>query len=738
MTDSTEYDLLRDAVARALAEAWPPSTPLELYSEGDRVAAFWRVLAEAGQTGLAASAEDFGLKGAILAVIEHGRGASPAPLVSAIILNHAASLGGACPASLAGIGAGTALPALAYGAYDGDAHAGAVSFADGRVNGVARFVEDAGTATQLAVFTDAGIALVARGAAGVSMTEEEGLNVPAFHSLAFDNAPADLLPLDGAALDRLAVLARLLYVARALGAARRAFTLAVEHVSTRKQFGQYLAQFQAMQHKLANAEIALRGTEELVHHAATLFDAGDADWRVFAEAAVAFGSAQLRHTSIETHHAFGAVGYAEEHEAPRHFRRVHADLCRMGGAIRAQEALVALVAAREGGALPGFDLGEQAEAFRAELRDWLATNWTEADREAEKLRPRKEQGISADFSRKLGAAGLLSLTWQDEHGAAAKGPREQLVLVEEMEAAAVPAMLTSAASWLMAPEIIRHGTPQLKAEVLPGLAQGEVYTALGYSEPEAGSDLTSLRTRAVRDGDDYLITGQKLWGTGTEWATHILLAARTDPDIKPKAKGISLFVVPTNLPGITIQPQMAFYGHTFCTQFYDEVRVPSRYLLGREGQGWSILSGALATERVIMGGTVLRFTRLFDRLLRHLAGAEGGLSPAAATRLGGFAAELLAARLFALRSILTMEEGRVPVVEGAVTKVFTGELAERFCEAAVDLTGTTGLIGRGAPGAILDGMIELELRTSLMLVIGGGAAEIQRTIIAQMGLGMPR
>jgi alkylation response protein AidB-like acyl-CoA dehydrogenase len=346
-----------------------------------------------------------------------------------------------------------------------------------------------------------GIAIVARDDAGVSVEAIEGLNVPAFHAVRFDGAAADLLPLDQDALERLVTLARLLYVARALGAARQAFALAVEHVSTRKQFGQLLAQFQAMQHKLANAEIALRGTEELVRHAAALFDADDADWRIFAEAGIAFGSAQLRNTSTETHHAFGAVGYAEEHEAPRHFRRVHSDLCRMGGAMRAQHALTALTLARKGDALPRFWLGDEAEGFRTQLRAWLGKNWTEAEREAERNRPRKEQGFSAEFSRRLGAGGLLSLTWPDENGVAARGPREQLVLVEEMEAAAAPAMLTSAASWLMAPEVIRHGTPELKAEVLPALARGEVSAALGYSEPEAGSDLTSLRTRAIKDGE---------------------------------------------------------------------------------------------------------------------------------------------------------------------------------------------------------------------------------------------
>jgi len=734
-----EIDLLRESVARSLEGAWPALTPLEAGEDTDRVRTLWRVLAAAGQTGLAATADDFGLVGAVSVCMEHGRAASPAPIVPTVLLNHAVSLGASAPAMLNGIGEGAILPAIAYGAFDGDASAGSAELVSGKLSGALRFVEDVGSASHLAVFTADGIAIVTADGDGATLTPEVGLNIPPFHRVAFDRAPAQLLALDRDALEKLATMARLLYVARALGAARSAFTLVLEHVSTRKQFGRLLAQFQAMQHKLANAEIALRGTEELVLYAAKLFDVDEGDWRVFAEAAVAFGSTYLRQTSIETHHAFGAVGYAEEHEAPRHFRRIHADCCRMGGAIRAQQALVRLLAKREGEVMPGFWLGKRAEAFRAELREWLAANWTQADRAAERKRPRKDQGISAEFSRKLGEGGLLSLTWPDENGVAAKGPREQLVLVEEMEAAGAPTMLTSAASWLMAPEIIRHGTPELKAEMLSALRRGEVYAALGYSEPEAGSDLSSLRTRAVREGDDYLITGQKLWGTMTDRATHILLAARTDPEIQPKSKGISLFIVPTNLPGITIQPQMAFYGHTYCTQFYDEVRVPSRYLLGREGQGWSILSGALASERVIMGGTVLRFTRLFSRLLRHLTRDEATEPPQATSmRLGGLAAELLAARLFALRSILTLEEGRVPVAEGAVTKVFTGELAERFCEAAVDILGTTGLLGRDAPDSVLDGLVELELRTSLMLVIGGGAAEIQRTLIAQVGLGLPR
>lgn len=733
---SAELDALRDAVGRCLATAWPDGalTPQDGLTE--RLTGLWASMTASGQTVIGDPDSGFGIQAAAVAASAHGAAGSPAAIIPSTILNLACHA--AVPDIVEALQAGKLLPAIAYAAFDGDRAAGTARLADGRVCGSLHFVEDVPVASHLVIFVDQGLAIVARSSAGLVATGTPGLVRPAFHRLDLQDCPARLVPLPRDMLDDLARIARLLYAARALGAARRAFSLAVENAGTRRQFGKLLAQFQAMQHKLANCEIALQGSEAMLMHAAALHDRGDNDWRLFTEAAVAFASTQLRQTSIETQHALGAMGYAEAHEAPAHFRRVHGDLCRMGGTHRAQAALFDAVRAR--GSLPGFWLGDGAEAYRARIKAWLAEHWNDAAQAEERGKPEAERGLDSDFVRRLAQAGLLSASWPTEHGGENLGFLEQLALNEELEAAKAPYSLAVCISWLLAPLVISDALPELQAELLPRARRGEIVAALGYSEPEAGSDLSNLKTRAVRDGDDYVITGQKLWGTLTEKATHILLAARTDPDAQPRRDGISLFVVPADLPGITIQPHMAFYGHSFCTQFYDDVRIPAWCLLGKENGGWPLLGKALAAERVFMGGKVRKLAGIFDRIVGHLNRQDAAPPPGCDTvgRMGALAADLLVARLFALRSILALENGRMPIVEGAISKVFSGELAERLGETAIDILGTGALLGSDVPDTPLDGLVEHELRTALMMVIGGGAAEIQRSIIAQQGLNLPR
>jgi alkylation response protein AidB-like acyl-CoA dehydrogenase len=728
---SSQLEQLRDAIAKCLASAWPGG--ISTAEVADHLPNLWREVVASGQPTIGHPDSGFGIHAAIVAAIAHGAAGSPAPIIPAIILNLACHA--SAPALVAAMHAGRVMPAVAYARYDGDVAAGAVSFAGGKVDGDVQFVEDAGHGSHFAIFVGDGLAIVERTARGVGVHATPGLVRPAFHRLRLQDAPAELVRLDHAQLSDLALTARLLYAARASGAARTAFSLAAEHAATRKQFGKFLAQFQAMQHKLANCEIALRGSEELLRHAAKLQDAEDGDWRLFAEAAIAFSSSHLRQTSIETHHALGAIGYAEEHDAPGHFRRVHGDLCRMGGVMRARRALFAAVRSRPGEALPGIWLGARAEGFRQEVRRWLGAHWGDAARIAENRKPEAARGLNPDFCQRLAEAGLLSASWPAAFGGEDRSFREQLALNEELEGARAPYSLAVCISWILAPLVIRHGHDALKASILPRARRGEIVAALGYSEPEAGSDLSSLKTRAVRDGDDYVISGQKLWGTLTDKATHILVAARTDPEAQPRRDGISLFVVPANLPGITIQPHMAFYGHSFCTQYYDEVRVPASSRLGDENGGWALLAEALASERIFMGGKVRKLALIFDKIVAHLSERD---ESADAAHLGALVADLLAARLFAVRSVLVLEEGRTPIVEGAIAKAFSGELAERLSETAIDIIGTGALLGSEVDGVPLGGLLEHELRTSLMMVIGGGAAEIQRSIIASQGLGLPR
>ena len=235
--------------------------------------------------------------------------------------------------------------ALALGGFDGDAAAGQAEMRGDALSGTASFVEGAADRDALSCLhrRPAGVALVASGAPGLKVQATPGLAVPPFCELSFDEHAGGAVRRSAEALADIALVARLGCAGRALGAAERAFEMAVDHAKVRKQFGQLIGQFQAVQHKLANGLISLDGARLTLEAAAEARDNGNPDWRVFAASALAFAGPALREVSIQTHRALGAIGYAEEHEAPRHFRRVHADLARFGGAPRARAALADFV-----------------------------------------------------------------------------------------------------------------------------------------------------------------------------------------------------------------------------------------------------------------------------------------------------------------------------------------------------------------------------------------------------------
>ena len=398
--------------------------------------------------------------------------------------------------------------------------------------GKAAFVEGAQTATHVVVFTDAGVAVVASGAPGLKMQVTPGLAVPPFSELTFENTPAARLNISRQALADIALVARLGCAGRALGAAERAFELAVDHAKIRKQFGQLIGQFQAVQHKLANCLISLDGARLTLEAAAAARDNDNPDWRVFAASALAFAGPALRAVSIETHRALGAIGYAEEHEAPRHFRRVHADLARFGGAPRARAELADFVlgpVARHDRASRSRH-GPAANAFRNEVRDWLAKHWTPEKRAAHLRKPFKDRGWDKEFSRLMGRDGWIGVGWPKEFGGQGRSATEQIAFITELANSGAPAHAHSTSESIVAQALFLHGTKAQQDEWLPAIRSGECFFALGYSEPEAGSDLAALRTRAVRDGDDWVVNGQKLWSTGGDKADYMWLAVRTDPD----------------------------------------------------------------------------------------------------------------------------------------------------------------------------------------------------------------
>jgi alkylation response protein AidB-like acyl-CoA dehydrogenase len=289
------------------------------------------------------------------------------------------------------------------------------------------------------------------------------------------------------------------------------------------------------------------------------------------------------------------------------------------------------------------------------------------------------------------------------------------------------------------PSIQHFGSEEQKQRWLPGIWGGESCFAIGYSEPNAGTDLAALRTRAVRVGDEWVINGQKIWTSLADVATHIWLAARTDPDL-PKHQGISVLVVPSDAPGLTIRPLHAMYGGHTCETFYDDVRVPVDHLVGGLNQGWGIVMHALNHERVGLAATG-GLARLFDQLVAHLAEArpEKLEDPVVRRRLAELALDLHEHRALALRNAWIISKGGTPIAEASMAKVSGTELRTRLANTGMDLLGRYGALSKESGSlAPAEGRLEWAFRISPIFRFGGGTNEVMRDIIAGAGLGMPR
>jgi len=339
-----ERTLLRDTVRGMLAEEWPVEGAVERASDPSAMERIWQSLSRQGLTKLGFDPEESGLRETLLVFEELGRASCPAPVLGAVLVNLLARQGRGAAEGLASLcealHSGSSVAAIGFGAFDGDEAAGRIRFRDGGVIGRVAFVENASTATHFVLFVDepAGVVVLPADAAS-SVVPTHGLAVPALSELAFTGTNAALIDAPAARLSELAEIARLCCAARALGAAQRGFELALDHAKTRKQFGQFIGQFQAIQHKLADCLIRLDGARLTLDASATAFDRELDSWQTFAAAALAYAGPGLRQVVLESHHTMGAIGYAEEHEMPRHFRRIHADLTRFGGVNRARAKL---------------------------------------------------------------------------------------------------------------------------------------------------------------------------------------------------------------------------------------------------------------------------------------------------------------------------------------------------------------------------------------------------------------
>lgn len=341
------------------------------------------------------------------------------------------------------------------------------------------------------------------------------------------------------------------------------------------------------------------------------------------------------------------------------------------------------------------------------------------------------------FMKRLADAGYIGMSWAREYGGHEKPGLYDYLLNEELSSQGAP--IIGKGVGCIGKTIIAHGSDQLKREFLPQILAADIEFALGYSEPGAGSDLASLKLRAERRGDRWILNGQKMWTTSAHFADWYWVAARTDPDA-PKHKGISVFLIPMDHPGLTITEIKTMGDHRTNQVFFDDVDVPNDYLVGEENAGWQYVCEALDYERFALytvGPLLLKLQSLVELLkLTHRDGAPLAEDRVVRAQVADLACDVETARMLQRRVIARAVKNEVPTVEAAMYKYYSTQLGRRIANYAIDCLGPLGLLKAGAPHAPFGGKWEMSDRALVVDTIGGGSSEVQKNIVARRGLGL--
>ena len=376
--------------------------------------------------------------------------------------------------------------------------------------------------------------------------------------------------------------------------------------------------------------------------------------------------------------------------------------------------------------------------LRQEFRAYLAQLMTPEVREA--VRDRESGSTYRRLLRRMGQDGWLTPGWPKEYGGRGLDPLAQKIILEELWLAEAPFPFVTVNT--IGPALIRRGTPEQKRDILPRIASGELNFAVGYSEAQAGTDLAALQTRAVRDGEFFVINGQKVFTSGAEGADYIWLAARTDADA-PAHRGISILMVDTRLPGFAVSPIHTVGGIRTNVTYYQDVRVPATMLGGDLNGGWQLITEQVNHERVGLAALAYGAQGCFDETLawaRATRAASGFLidQPWVQIALAESYALLQAYAVLGNRVAWEVAQGEARAPLASACKVFSTEIYIRVLRLLLEVTGSAGLLRHGSPGAILQGKLENEYRRCQINTFGGGATEVLRDMVAQMGLGLPR
>lgn len=386
-----------------------------------------------------------------------------------------------------------------------------------------------------------------------------------------------------------------------------------------------------------------------------------------------------------------------------------------------------------------FELDEGQRAWREEVRAFLSENVT-----PELLEEVADVGLEANgpqarmFRSKVGGVGWFGLNWPKEFGGLGLDPVYQHILVNEFEYFGVAAQDLTVSS--IAPMIMRHGTEQNKREFLPPIARGELMIAVGYSEPNAGTDLASLKTRAELDGDEWVINGSKIWNSFAEHATHEWLCVRTDPS-EPRHRGISVIMVPIDTPGVEVRPLITWADFRTNETFFTDVRVPRTNLIGEVNKGWQYIIGALDLERGALtnAGDLRRAVDNVIACARTVLpdGSRPIENSDIRRKIAQLDADVEAATLMGLEASSILATGTIPTMAVTVEKIYASELRQRIADVAMQMLGPTGLLHRKSKGVVGDGSFEFLYRDAPLLRFAAGTNEVLRDVIAQRGLGLP-
>jgi alkylation response protein AidB-like acyl-CoA dehydrogenase len=392
----------------------------------------------------------------------------------------------------------------------------------------------------------------------------------------------------------------------------------------------------------------------------------------------------------------------------------------------------------------------EQEALRDEVRQFIEDNVTsQIIHEIEESGIRNRGPQTRDLYKKIGDKGWIGISWPKEYGGQDGSRIDQYIVEEEFSRIGI----TVGGAGSGAPALLAAGTEEQKQFFLPGLIRGEIVFALGFTEPQAGADLAGLQCRAVRDGDDFVINGQKMYTTAAHYGTHVYLMARTDPDA-PRHKGITIFLVPIDLPGITVRPLWTIqneptapprttYGDRRTNEvFFEDVRIPASCMLGEENTGWYVGAMGLNLDRVGASRYLLSVQRDEDIINwvkeNDLYGYSPADDPDVRDRLAELWIEAQVCRLMTMRSMSLVERGGTFTYEGSAEKVWSPEHGVRTTETIAQILGPYGQLLNGSEAAIEDGIFAHNLLGAFQSGINHGSAQVMRDQVARRGLGMPR